>query len=171
MENHDLTYVKTLWAEEAGVKKQKIVLATSKQTLYVSFCGSNSMEDLKIMLDISMVRVEDLSEKEKFHNGFLKTSQLCFNLLKPEVRGINHKTIVFCGHSKGAAVSALVYLLFVKEFAQDSQKQVFNITFALPPFGNIAVTDDYIIRGSIDIYFTKYYTNIREMYTLFDCIT
>ena len=39
------------------------------------------------------------------------------------------------------------------------------------PFGNLAITDDYIIRDSIDIYFTEYYTNVKEMYTLFDCIT
>ena len=46
-------------------------------------------------------------------------------------------TIVFCGHSLGAAISALTYMIMAKKFGK--KYEFYNITFALPMFGNMAL--------------------------------
>ena len=49
--------------------------------------------------------------------------------------------IIICGHSLGAAVSALVYILLSESEEMKEKYELYNMTFALPLFGNLTLRD------------------------------
>ena len=136
--------------------KQKCLLVYCKNTatLYISFRGSVDLDDWLVNLDTDMVKLNDflsLEEDEeeifgpdvKCHQGFSQRAKLWVEELIPKIEryenlypGYGLKRICTTGHSLGAATSALVHILLVARF---DLEEIFNVTFALPLFGNLAL--------------------------------
>ena len=110
--------------------------------MYIAFKGSTRIEDWVANADIEMIRHPNgywsRSPDVKFHKGFLEIATMCAQQLTPIIEKIKPEKIIITGHSKGAAVSALVYLFLAAEKSAEKFSGIdfHNITFALPMFAN-----------------------------------
>ena len=126
--------------------KQKCLLAYCKTsaTLYISFTGSVVLDDWLVNLNTDMVKLNDFLEGNddlKCHKGFFQRAKLWVDVLFEKIEKYENpsyglKRICTTGHSLGAATSALVHILLVSSFECD---EFFNVTFALPLFGNLSL--------------------------------
>jgi hypothetical protein len=115
---------------------QKVILAVGEvdntNVLYVAYRGTDSRGDF--MADINIrLKEKDNMPGAKFHAGFEERSNTVpveYILMCAEKEDC--QTIVTCGHSLGGAVSSIIALDLMK----NTSKQVYNITFGAPFFGN-----------------------------------
>ena len=126
--------------------KQGCIWNYHEETMYIAFKGTEmtSTEDWAVNLDIEMIshpNVKYWPSDVKFHKGFLDIATMCAKQLTQIIEKNRPQKIIVTGHSKGAAVSALVYLtLAAEKFAGKFPGISFhNITFALPMFANEAL--------------------------------
>ena len=132
--------------------------------LYVAFRGTEIEKpgDILTDLDIAMVSDETWSNVDiKFHKGFLERAKDCLedNLIS-KITEFNPKRVIFTGHSMGAAISALIYINFVKEQEKGQLPyELYNVTFGCPMFGNQALKN-YIFQHGVQ--FGKMYHFVKK---------
>ena len=151
---YSLARLETLRYQEVGLQtfknfdfqKQDCIWTYHEETMYIAFKGTEmtSTEDWAVNLDIEMIshpNVKYWPSDVKFHKGFLDIATMCAKQLTQIIEKNRPQKIIVTGHSKGAAVSALVYLtLAAEKFAGKFPGISFhNITFALPMFANEAL--------------------------------
>ena len=98
--------------------KQRILLCIAndpdeEKTLYVSYMGTTSLEDVVENFDFDMVYAPTL-QRSKCNKGFLERSNtLSSQSIFQCSQYYNVKTVVFCGHSLGGAVASLSALSLI----------------------------------------------------------
>ena len=111
--------------------------------MYIAFKGTEmtSTEDWAVNLDIEMISHPNWPSEVKFHKGFLDIATMCAEQLTQIIENNRPQKIILTGHSKGAAVSALVYLTLAAEKCAGKFPGISfrNVTFALPMFANEAL--------------------------------
>ena len=76
----------------------------------------------------------------EFHSGFLQRAKEGMKWVQSVIEAKKPKKVILCGHSLGGAISALVYLTLAKDKSfENNQYQLYNVTFASPMFGNMAL--------------------------------
>ena len=125
-------------------------------TLYIAFRGSVDLDDWLVNLDTEMVKLndhlyeapeefgpDDFDPEVQCHQGFTKRAKKWMDVLVPKMDMYPSKIICTTGHSLGAATSAMVHILLNANFNQidfpDMTLVFYNVTFALPLFGNLAL--------------------------------
>ena len=125
-----------------GKPVQKCLLATSKNPeteetmLVAAFKGSDSKEDW--IDNLTVTQEQDNSYVGKFHKGFFRRSKsIRIEDILASSKYYNASRIITCGHSLGGAVSSLVHMNLVQEcFGRVERRNIINITFGAPFFGN-----------------------------------
>ena len=125
-------------------------------TVYIAFRGTNDFEDLLADFSFWHQEAQRNPSSGSFHSGFLEKAEL-FPLREFVLSNfIQKKTLVFCGHSLGGAVSSIIYteLVIIRDrLGNTMTSDVSNITFGAPLFADTDFRE----------YFTSINTNL-EMY-------
>ena len=130
---------KSLVENKFGKCRFLIAETENDSTVYVAFRGTNDFEDL--LADFSFWRQEAQRNPSSgsFHSGFLEKAEL-FPLKEFLLSNfIQQKTLVFCGHSLGGAVSSIIYTELVilrHRLGNTMFSDVSNITFGAPLFAD-----------------------------------
>ena len=134
----------TLVCDVTRYSPQRVMLAVSQnqeehKTLYVAYRGTVDYSDMLVDIDCDMVS-SPLLRRSKCHKGFLQRSKkLSSGSIFKCVQHYRVKSVVFCGHSLGAAVASLSAIHFM-QFLSDSKDELCNttycITFGTPFYGN-----------------------------------
>ena len=123
--------------------KQKCVLAYHEKSMYMGFKGSNDLDDWLVNLDTEMVIFDEMRPKVKSHAGFTKRAQAWMDILVPKIEEFDPDFIYTTGHSLGAATSSMVHIMLAREFCPEKYEGCtvvfYNVTFALPLFGNLGL--------------------------------
>lgn len=127
-----------------GFSPQRVMLAISPdpgehKTLYVSYRGTVDYADLLVDIDCGMVS-SPLPRRSKCHKGFLERSKkLSSQSIFKCAQHYKVKSVVFCGHSLGGAVSSLSaihFMQFLKDLEDELRNTTYCITFGTPFYGN-----------------------------------
>ena len=125
-------------------------------TVYIAFRGTKDFEDLLADFSFWLQEAQRSPSSGSFHSGFLEKAEL-FPLREFVLSNfIQKKTLVFCGHSLGGAVSSIIYteLVIIRDrLGNTMTSDVSNITFGAPLFADTDFRE----------YFTSINTNL-EMY-------
>ena len=137
--------------------KQSCIWNYHKETMYIAFKGTEmtSTEDWAANLDIEMIshpNEANWPSDVKFHKGFLDIATMCAKQLTRIIENNRPQKIILTGHSKGAAVSALVYLTLAAEKIDGKFPGIafHNVTYALPMFANKALKE-FIAKTSTEL--------------------
>jgi hypothetical protein len=116
---------------------------TSQSTIYVSFRGSESIQNWLDNLDVKTVTYPACSKCE-VHEGFYKAEQSCFSSVLSEVKSLKQKfpsySVIVTGHSLGAALATLT----AYDLQQNGVSGVRMFNFGSPRVGN----DEFAAWGS-----------------------
>ena len=85
---------------------------TKNHTLYVSFRGTMGNDDILADIDVRCTLAEELGPNVRVHCGFFKQFASVQQDIETEIAKHDFKSIVFCGHSLGAAVASIAAVHF-----------------------------------------------------------
>ena len=136
-----------------------IAESADDSSVYISFRGTSNWGDLLKDLEIKLVQIDRNPPIGRFHAGFLERAEV-FPLAKVINSDlVKDKTLVFCGHSMGGAVSSIVYTEVALEKKKPESNLRFtslrNLTFGSPLFGDNELAE-FIKYQKIDVNMDHY---------------
>ena len=130
---------KSLVENKFGKCRFVIAETENDSTVYIAFRGTNDFEDLLADFSFWHQEAQRNPSSGSFHSGFLEKAEL-FPLREFFLnKFIQNKTLVFCGHSLGGAVSSIIYteLVIIRHRLGNTMfSDVSNITFGAPLFAD-----------------------------------
>ena len=127
-------------------------------SVYISFRGTSNWKDLLKDLEIKLIQVDKVPYFSSFHAGFLERAEIfpLAKIINSDL--VKDKTLVFCGHSMGGAVSSIVYILALQKHRSESNlifQSIRNVTFGSPLFGDNKLAE-FIKYQKIDVNMDHY---------------
>ena len=136
LSNHSF---KSLAENKFGKCRFLIAETENDSTVYIAFRGTKDFEDLLVDFSFWLQEAQRNPSSGSFHSGFLEKAEL-FPLRELFLSNfIENKTLVFCGHSLGGAVSSIIYTELVilrHRLGNTMFSDVSNITFGAPLFAD-----------------------------------
>ena len=119
-------------------EEQQFLVAqdTDNKEVYIAFKGTDLNQAADLITNIKICIESAESVEGEFHDGYCKRAENfpLSTILKS--KSLSDKNFIFCGHSLGGAVSAIVHLTAFQQIATPGKRWCFNITFGAPLFAS-----------------------------------
>lgn len=114
-------------------QRPRVIAYSTSKVVYIVFRGTSAKDKLH-NVQANLRFFQSKNKETQIHSGFLTLFTNIEQDLKKYLKSVGNKKIVFCGASMGAALS----LIAVYKLSGDivPKKNVYNVTFGLPPTGN-----------------------------------
>ena len=106
---------------------------TGQNSVYVSFRGTEASSDIIADLDVRMIPLPSIGTNVRVHLGFYRQFTSIKDQIWEYLSKYECESVVFCGHSLGAAVATIAAVAYAKEFPD---KHVKCFTVGSPRVGN-----------------------------------